>query len=243
MENPVIILGTAHLNTTPGKRSPDGKLRECSYSRIICARVAHALSGYGLRVMTDYVPESPSYEIRSSDPKEEQRRELKYRRDFVNRVCSEHGRSNCLYISIHVNAAGDGSAWQQAGGWSAYTTRGNTASDAIAEHLYEAAAIVLEDYAAQMDTMKKIGVYSSGQRALRTDLSDGDRDLEAGFYVLNAACPAVLTENLFMDNPSDVRFLLSERGMEAVTQLHVNGILSYLRSVGVVCPVAGESNP
>jgi len=38
----------------------------------------------------------------------------------------------------------------------------------------------------------------------------------------------VLTENLFMDNEDDVRFLLSERGMAAVTATHVNAIVQYI---------------
>jgi hypothetical protein len=34
-----IILGTAHLKSTPGKCSPDGKFREYKYSREIVAAV------------------------------------------------------------------------------------------------------------------------------------------------------------------------------------------------------------
>ena len=40
--------------------------------------------------------------------------------------------------------------------------------------------------------------------------------------------PAVLTENLFMDNPSDCDFLLSEEGRQALVDLHVDGICAYL---------------
>ena len=43
-ESTVIILGTAHLATTPGKCSPDGQFREYAYSREIVAAVAAALS-------------------------------------------------------------------------------------------------------------------------------------------------------------------------------------------------------
>ena len=63
---------------------------------------------------------------------------------------------------------------------------------------------------------------------LRTDYTDGDPDIESDFYILrHTSCPAVLTENLFMDNLDDYNFLLSEEGRQAIVDLHVDGILSY----------------
>ncbi|MBP5694104.1 MAG: N-acetylmuramoyl-L-alanine amidase, partial [Bacilli bacterium] len=47
----------------------------------------------------------------------------------------------------------------------------------------------------------------------------------------DTACAAVLTENLFQDNKEDVAFLLSEKGKEAIVQLHLNGILNYISSL------------
>lgn len=42
---------------------------------------------------------------------------------------------------------------------------------------------------------------------MRTDLSDGDKDKESGFYILkHTIMPAVLTENLFMDNKKNMNF-------------------------------------
>ena len=60
---------------------------------------------------------------------------------------------------------------------------------------------------------------------LRKDLSDGDPDFEENFTVIyKTKCPAILTENLFMDNKTDVAFLNSEEGREVITQIHVNAI-------------------
>lgn len=60
---------------------------------------------------------------------------------------------------------------------------------------------------------------------LRKDLSDGDPDFEENFTVIyKTKCPAILTENLFMDNKTDVAFLNSEEGRNAITQIHVNAI-------------------
>lgn len=42
-------------------------------------------------------------------------------------------------------------------------------------------------------------------------------------------CPAILTENFFQDNKKDVEFLLSDEGKLMVTQIHVDGIIDYLK--------------
>ena len=46
----VIILGTAHLISTPGKQSPDGRLRECEYSREIISDIKAKLEAEGAKV-------------------------------------------------------------------------------------------------------------------------------------------------------------------------------------------------
>ena len=92
-----------------------------------------------------------------------------------------------------------------------HTTRGNTRADALANSLYTAAR-----------------VHLPGHR-LRTDYTDGDPDQEAAFYLLrHTICPAVLTENLFMDNHEDCDFLLSKEGQQSLVDLHIDGIISYL---------------
>ncbi len=49
--------------------------------------------------------------------------------------------------------------------------------------------------------------------------------------LISIHCPAVLTENLFMDNPSDCAFLLSEEGQQSLVDLHVDGITAYLSTL------------
>lgn len=129
----------------------------------------------------------------------------------VNEWCRQLGKDNVLLISIHCNAAGPGDRWLSARGWCAYTTRGNTRADALATSLYTAAQ-----------------AHLPGHR-LRTDYTDGDPDQEAAFYLLrHTICPAVLTENLFMDNHEDCDFLLSKEGQQSLVDLHIDGIISYL---------------
>lgn len=131
----------------------------------------------------------------------------------VNGFCNKLGKDNVLIVSVHCNAAGNGQ-WMTARGWSAYTTPGQTKSDILAESLYTAASKIL-----------------NGQH-FRTDRSDGDRDIEERFYILkNTNCAAVLTENLFQDNKEDVSFLLSDLGKSAIIELHVEGIINYIKKL------------
>jgi N-acetylmuramoyl-L-alanine amidase len=129
----------------------------------------------------------------------------------VNDICRRYGRDNVVLVSVHVNASGCGE-WEHARGWSAYTNKGITLSDKLASYLYDAA----EKYLLQGTKLRK-------------DMSDGDADWEEGFYILrHTLCPAVLTENLFMDNKDDLAILQSEEGKNAIVSLHVEGIIKYL---------------
>lgn len=217
----VVILGTAHGKNVGGKRSPDNSLEEYRYSREIVNRLRTALEARGCVVYVD-MPEDVV-------PLPQQQ-ELRLRCSYVNNLCKKYGKDKCLYVSIHVNAAGGEGKWMLAGGWCAYTSKGTTVSDTLAEHLYEAAEKHLSGYAEIMEEGKKDGSYSSKQTPIRADKSDGDKDMEADFFVLkHTACAAVLTENLFMDNKRDVSFLLSEKGKQSIVALHRDGILNFIK--------------
>ena len=187
------LLTKGHGENTPGKCSPDGRLREWAYSREIADKVVSGLRKLGIdaeRIV-----------------KEDTDVPLSERCRRVN----EYKASEAILISIHCNAAGGGSTWMQARGWEAWTSMGQTKADKLATCLYEAA----EKYLPGMN--------------IRKDITDGDPDKESGFYILkHTKCPAVLTENLFQDNRTDVDFLLSEAGKRAIVDLHVNGIINYL---------------
>lgn len=192
-----VIIDAGHGINTKGKSSPDCALMEWRYNREIANAIAQGLilQGYDAEVI---VPELEDVS-------------LKERVDRVNRIACKYGISESLLLSVHVNAAGNGSQWMNARGWCAYTFPGHTESDDIADCLYLAAEKNLP-----------------GQK-IRTDYSDGDPDIESAFYILkHTLCPAVLTENLFMDNKEDCRFLLSSTGRQAIINLHIDGIISYL---------------
>lgn len=198
-----IILGTAHLKCTPGKCSPDKRLKEYAYSRKVCKSIKRALEEKGYTVFID---------IESDDLKMTQSQELAYRCNLVNKLQKKY--KNCIYVSIHVNAAGADGNWHSATGWEAYTSVGITSADRLATCLYNSAKINLEG------------------KKLRTDYSDKDPDKEANFYILkHTSCPAVLTENFFQDNKNDVDFLLSEEGFNKITQTHIDGIIDYIKDI------------
>ena len=60
---------------------------------------------------------------------------------------------------------------------------------------------------------------------MRSDYSDSDPDKEANFAILTkTTCPAILTENFFMDTEKDCRFIMSNEGREQIANMHVSAI-------------------
>lgn len=192
-----VVLGTAHTKDVLGKGSPDGRIKEYKYSRELCKTIKPILEDLGYKTFIDIEDDSiPN--------------ELKTRCDIVNKLQDKY--KNCIYISIHLNAAGSDGKWHKGTGWEIYTSVGKTEADNLATYIYNAAKKNLPNV------------------KFRTDFSDGDPDKEANLYVLkNTKCPAVLTENMFQDNKDDVEFLLSDEGFHELVRLHVEGIVNYIK--------------
>lgn len=188
-----VLIDNGHGSNTPGKRSPDGRLREYAYTREIAERLVMELRKNGIdaeRIVKEEIDVPLAERCRRAN---------------------EYKASEAILVSIHCNAAGNGSDWMSVRGWEAWTSVGKTKADKLATCLYENAEYCLPG-------MK-----------IRKDMTDGDQDKESGFYILkHTKCPAVLTENLFQDNKEDVEFLLSEEGKLAIVNLHVWGIMKYL---------------
>ena len=143
-----ILLDNGHGIDTPGKRSPDGVLREYAWNRLIAGRVVSALNDLGHDAAL-LVPEQEDIPL-----PERCRR--------VNAICQAFGTRNVILISIHANAAGRGDRWYDATGWCAYTTRGDTRADALATSLYEAATFHLPGQRLRTD-------YTDGDPDLEAD--------------------------------------------------------------------------
>ena len=190
-----ILLDAGHGIDTAGKRSPDGALREYLFNREIAELTYALLKQCGFDV--DYVV-TETNDI-----------PLKTRVRRVNEVCNQHGAGNVLLLSIHANAAGNGS-WMNAQGWCCYTTKGVTKSDKVAECLYTAFEQEFQD------------------RKFRKDISDGDKDWEEDFYIIkNSLCPAVLLENFFYDNQEECQWMMREDTKARIAKAIVQGVKLY----------------
>ena len=195
-KNNIIILDNGHGLETPGKCSPDGLFKEYQWCRDFVKLLKSRLEYWGYKVI-ELVPEKEDISLTA-------------RANRANEIYTLH--NSCILISIHNNAAGDGSKWYNATGWEAYTSPGNTRSDRLAEILYEEA---------ELKGLK-----------VRKDTSDMDADKEANFTILTKTkCPAVLTENMFMDSKKDLEFLNSEDGVKTLIDIHLNAVRRYFEDL------------
>lgn len=192
----MILFDNGHGENTPGKRSPDGVFREYLFNREIAQEAERELRKKGYeceRIVKCAIDVSLSQRVK-----------------IVNEYCAEYGTKNVVLISIHVNAAGDGSKWMDARGVCIYTSKGKTKSDELADIYIEEAE------------KNFIG------HKIRKDYSDGDADWEKNYYILkHTKCPAVLVENFFMDNKEDLAYLQSPEGKKAIVKTIVDAVTRY----------------
>ena len=197
MKDLVVILDAGHGNDTPGKCAPDKSLYEWQFNREIVAMLCERL--YGLEHVQTVILVPEEHDV-----------PLKERVRRVNTIYHDAKIENkeVLLISIHVNAAGNGT-WNKARGWSVWVS--NNASEKskqFAQIAYEQAKLL----------------DLCGNR-----VAPKENYWSSNFYILkNTPCPAVLTENMFQDNQEDVAFLKSDEGKEKIVDLHVNAIKKYL---------------
>lgn len=197
-----VLIDNGHGSNTPGKRSPDGTLREYAYTREIAKRLVPALieEGFEAELVT---PET--YDV-----------SLTTRVKRINRICNQVGSKNVLVVSIHNDAKGMGSSWEKARGWSVRVSlNASTNSKKLASCLASAA---------ESEGIKV-------RRPIDTPTKKQDYWLQNLAICRDTLCPAVLTENLFQDNKQDVEWLLTEKGKDTLVRLHINGIKNYIKSL------------
>ena len=199
---PLILLDPGHggiidnVYQTKGKRSPlwsnGSQLFEGEFNRAITHGISQALTSQGIENKI-IVPELEDISLRTRV----------YRANLLAKQYAEH---QYLLISVHANAGGGK-------GFEIYTSRGQTDSDIIADHIAHAFTQLFPD------------------KPLRSDYSDGDSDKERGFYMLRKTqMAAVLTENFFMDNEVECCLILMQaKGRQKIIDYHVRGILAWVR--------------
>ncbi|MYM13340.1 N-acetylmuramoyl-L-alanine amidase [Muribaculum intestinale] len=191
----ILILDNGHGSNTPGKCSPDKRLREYEWAREMVQLISYKATKAGIEPFI-LVPELTDVSL-----KERTRR--------VNKICALKGTSNCVLLSVHINAAGADGKWHNARGWTGWVApKSSQNSKTLARLLYI--------------------------EALKANLKGNRADSSSCYWVGNFAivrdtkCPAVLTENLFMDNQEDLAFLESAAGKEIIANLHIEAIKKYI---------------
>ena len=221
--NLIVCLDPGHAVSTPGKRSPYSACKvepaldfyEYKFNREIVDMLAKKLSEQGIEVFIT-TDKNRDGDIDVS---------LTTRATRAWNKIKASGKKG-IFVSVHANANGKGSAWDKAKGWSTYTTKGQNISDQLADYFYDEAEKIFDG--------KKLKI--------RTDKSDNDRDWEENFTVIfkmeqfstkngKPSVPSVLTENFFYSNVDDCKYLCSNKGKEDIVKLHFQAILGFVENV------------
>lgn len=119
-----VLIDNGHGAGTPGKCSPDRRLREFAYVRKIASGIVKKLKEKGVDALR-LVPEEDDIP-------------LPVRVERVNEYCKRWGNSNVMLVSIHVNASGNDDRWHEASGWTSWVCNGaSERSRKLARKLYD----------------------------------------------------------------------------------------------------------
>lgn len=216
-----ILIDNGHGYNTPGKASPDKSLREWAWTREVARRIVAILKEHGhdaeLLVPEDYdimltKTEYLYWNERMGSKKWSGRKAVRHRVGRVNDMCRIFGNKNVLCVSVHNNASGNGKDWYKAKGWLSMVSQNSSReSRMLCDCLMEEAL----------------------KTGLNTPLQYADRSwwVKSLAITRETNCPAVLTENGFMDNKEECAWLLSEKGKETIVNLHVNAIEHYINKM------------
>lgn len=136
---------------------------------------------------------------------------LKERCRRVNAICAKLGSKNCICISIHNNAD-VGTKWTNASGFSVFVSLNASANSKKLASIFTDTA---KNYCLEGDRAIPKEKYWTKNLAICRDTN----------------CPAVLTENLFMTNKSDVDFLLSDIGKKIIVKMHEEAVIEYIKQL------------
>lgn len=195
-KNKCVIIDMGHAKSTLGKRSPDNSFFEWQFNRILGRQIINELENLGYTVKSSTRESEDVIEI-----------SLTERCRRINEVATKFGVANTIVVSIHSNAAGNGSQWSNARGWSVFVSKNaSDNSKKLANLLY--------------DEAKK-------EFTVRPE-APNQNYWKANFTLLTkTTCPSVLTENLFYDNKEDLELLKDPKIIDKLVKLHVNAIQQY----------------
>ena len=177
-----IILDAGHASVTAGKRSPDSSLKEWEFNNDMQYKLKARLEQLGFTVyLVNPTPEKGA-EV-----------SLAARCSLANNYYNKIGKKNCLYVSLHANAAGSG-GWSTARGVEVFTSIG--ASSKSVDAAKKVCNAIYKDVYAIDKGFKNRGHKSNN------------------FYVVkNTNSPAILIEYEFYSNKDGVALLKNKRDL------------------------------
>ena len=190
-----IILDAGHAKLTAGKRSPDSSLMEWEFNNAMQYKLKARLEQLGFVVY-----------LVNPNPEKGAEVSLAQRCKLANNYWAGKGKpNNCLFISLHANAAGNG-GWSTARGVEVFTA-GNASS-------------------ASKDASKKIcnAIYKDVYAIDKGFKNRGPKT--ANYYVIkHTQCRAVLIEYEFYSNKDGVKLLKNKRDL--LCEATLKGICEY----------------
>ncbi|MBR0596692.1 N-acetylmuramoyl-L-alanine amidase family protein [Sinanaerobacter chloroacetimidivorans] len=108
----VVMLDPGHGESTAGKRSPDGTLKEYEFNRTVANKMKNILEAQGIEVLLTVNDDS--------DP------------SLANRCESANNSDADIFVSIHANAFGNGKEWTTPKGWEIYHYQGSVLGNRLA---------------------------------------------------------------------------------------------------------------
>ena len=204
-----IILDAGHASVTAGKRSPDSSLKEWEFNNAMQYKLKARLEQLGFIVyLVNPTPEKGA-EV-----------SLAQRCKLANNYYVKMGKPNCLYISLHANAAGTG-GWSTARGVEVYTAK-NASSKSQNAAKKVCNAIYKDVYAIDK------GFKNRGHKV-------------NNFYVVkNTNSPAILIEYEFYSNKDGVKLLKNKRDL--LCEATLKGICEHF-GVAYKAPSAAVKQP
>ena len=177
-----IILDSGHAKATAGKRSPDSSLMEWEFNNAMQYKLKARLEQLGFIVY-----------LVNPNPEKGADKSLANRCKDANNYWAGKGKPNCLFVSLHANAAGSG-GWYTARGVEVYTCKGCSTNSANAAKKI-CNAIYKDVYAVDK------GFKNRGYK-------------QNNFYVVkHTNMPGVLIEYAFYDNKEDIQILKNRKNL------------------------------
>ena len=177
-----IILDSGHAKVTAGKRSPDNSLMEWEFNNDMQYKLKARLEQLGFTVyLVNPTPEKGA-EV-----------SLATRCSLANSYYNKIGKKNCLYVSLHANAAGNG-GWSTARGVEVFTSVG--ASSKSVDAAKKVCNAIYKDVYAIDKGFKNRGHKSNNY-----------------YVVKNTNSPAILIEYEFYSNKDGVALLKNKRDL------------------------------